>query len=326
MKALVTGSSGHLGEALVRSLQAQNHEVVSIDIEASPFTTDVGSINDKELVQDCMQGVDSVFHSATLHKPHIITHCHQDFIDTNVSGTLTLLESAVASGVSSFIFTSTTSTFGDALRPSIVQPAAWITEDVLALSKNIYGASKLAAEDLCNLFHRNHGLNCIVLRTSRFFLEEDDDKQRRQAFSDDNLKVNEYLYRRVDIEDVVEAHFLAQLKAKEIGFAKYIISATTPFNPSQQHQLRSNLAGVLKTIHPEYAEVFYNKNWKMLAGIDRVYDNSAARKDLLWKPKYSFKYILECLKDNKPWQSELATAVGAKGYHSEVYYDGPYPV
>ena len=98
MKALVTGSTGHLGEGLVRSLQALNHDVISIDIEPSPFTTHVGSINNKQLVQDCMQGVDTVFHSATLHKPHIITHQTSDFIDTNVSGSLNLLESAVAAG------------------------------------------------------------------------------------------------------------------------------------------------------------------------------------------------------------------------------------
>jgi nucleoside-diphosphate-sugar epimerase len=54
MKAFVSGSSGHLGEALVRSLRNQNHDVVSIDIDASPYTTHVGSINDKLLAEDCI--------------------------------------------------------------------------------------------------------------------------------------------------------------------------------------------------------------------------------------------------------------------------------
>jgi UDP-glucose 4-epimerase len=66
--------------------------------------------------------------------------------------------------------------------------------------------------------------------------------------------------------------------------------------------------------------------WKMLDGIGRVYDNQSARRYLDWNPKYSFPYILECLKQNRPWQSELAIAVGAKGYHSDIYKDGPYPV
>ena len=70
--------------------------------------------------------------------------------------------------------------------------------------KNIYGVTKVAAEDLCELAARNQELPCVVLRTSRFFPEADDQPAARAAFDDDNLKVNELLYRRVDIEDVVE--------------------------------------------------------------------------------------------------------------------------
>src|SRR5258708_28330860 len=68
--------------------------------------------------------------------------------------------------------------------------------EVTPVPKNIYGATKAAAEDLCQLFHRNQGLACMVLRTSRFFPEEDDDGETRRAYSDDNVKLNEYLYRR----------------------------------------------------------------------------------------------------------------------------------
>ena len=60
------------------------------------------------------------------------THSRQDFVDTNVTGTLNLLEEAVAAGVGAFVFTSTTSAFGDALTPPPGAPAAWITEDVRA--------------------------------------------------------------------------------------------------------------------------------------------------------------------------------------------------
>ncbi len=117
MKILITGSSGHLGEGLMRTLQGSAHEVVGIDLKESQFTTHVGTIADREFVRRCMQGVEAVIHTATLHKPHIGTHSKQDFVDTNVTGTLNLLEEAVAAGVSTFIFTSTTSAFGKALQP-----------------------------------------------------------------------------------------------------------------------------------------------------------------------------------------------------------------
>jgi UDP-glucose 4-epimerase len=47
--------------------------------------------------------IDTVFHAATLHKPHVATLRRQDFIDTNITGTPNLLEEAVSAGISSFI-------------------------------------------------------------------------------------------------------------------------------------------------------------------------------------------------------------------------------
>src|SRR6202163_2989125 len=158
MRVLVTGSAGHLGEALVRTLQSLQHDAVGLDILASPFTTHIGSITDRDLVRRCLNGVQTVFHAATLHKPHVATHSRLDFIDTNLTGTLNLLEEAVTAGVESFVYTSTTSVFGDALVPPPGAPAAWITEEVAPVPKNIYGVSKAAAEDLCELFHRNQSL------------------------------------------------------------------------------------------------------------------------------------------------------------------------
>jgi hypothetical protein len=86
MKVLVTGSSGHLGEALVRTLNTTDHDVIGVDSVPSDFTNMVGSIVDRDHVQRCMKGVDAVLHTATLHKPHVFTHSHQNFVDTNITG------------------------------------------------------------------------------------------------------------------------------------------------------------------------------------------------------------------------------------------------
>ncbi len=200
----MTGSAGHLGEALVRTL-APTNEVVGLDVIDSPFTQVVGTITDRELVENCMVGIDFVLHTATLHKPHLLTHTRQHFIETNLTGTLHLLEAAAQAGVKGLVYTSTTSTFGRALTPLESEPTAWIEEHVTPGPKNIYGVTKTAAEDVCELFHINHGLACLVLRISRFFPEEDDDREVQSKFEPDNLKVNEYLYRRVDIEDAAQS-------------------------------------------------------------------------------------------------------------------------
>ena len=91
--------------------------------------------------------------------------------------------------------------------------------------------TKVAAEGLCQLFFRERRLPVIVLRTSRFFPEADDDDAISASYEIANVQANEMLYRRVDIEDVVGAHLLAVEKARNIGFARYVISAATPFGP-----------------------------------------------------------------------------------------------
>src|SRR5262250_67370 len=183
-KILVTGSSGHLGEALVRVLRDRHHEVIGLDVLPSRFTDVVASVADRDAVRGSLAGVSTVVHTATLHKPHVGSHTRQAFVDTNITGTLTLLEEAVAAGVGAFIFTSTTSAFGRALTPGPGAPAAWITEDVTPVPRNIYGVTKTSAEDLCQLVSRDHGLPCIVLRTSRFFPEADDNAEVRGAYED----------------------------------------------------------------------------------------------------------------------------------------------
>lgn len=317
MKILVTGSAGHLGEALMRTLRERNMPAVSVDVLPSPFTDVVGSIADRAVVDACMPGVTHVLHAATLHKPHVATHPRQAFIDTNITGTLNLLEASVVNKVRAFIFTSTTSTFGDALTPPPGSAAAWITEDVVPIPKNIYGVTKTAAEDLCRLFHRDQELPCLILRTSRFFPEEDDLAERR-AYDQPNLKANEYLYRRVDVEDVVSSHFLAMDKAPALGFGKFIITATTPFQRSDLAQLGVDAPAVLARYFPEFPSIYAKLGWTMLPVLDRVYVNARAREVLGWQPKYDFAHVLRCVAAGEEYRSPITLSIGSKGYHRKA--------
>ena len=326
MNILVTGSSGHLGEALVRTLRKLGHQVTGFDLKPSDYTDIVGNIAIMSDVEKAALGAEAVIHAATLHKPHVATHSKQDFIDTNITGTLNLLEVASKIKVKAFIMTSTTSVFGDAMKIDPDEPAGWIDEEVVPKPKNIYGVTKLAAESLCELFHRNTKLNCIILRTSRFFPEDDDQQDRRSAFTSDNLKVNEMIYRRADIADMVSAHLCALDRAADIGFGKYIISGDTPFQRYDLVALGHDAKAVLARYYPEFIGIYAQRNWQMLPSIDRVYCNHKAKKELLWLPKYTFEYILKCLEHGLPYQSELAMEVGSKGYHDRTFSHGPYPV
>jgi UDP-glucose 4-epimerase len=317
MRVLVTGSAGHLGEALVRVLHADGMDVAGLDVLESPHTSFVGSVADRDFVRGALKGVDAVLHAATLHKPHVASHTRRDFVEANVTGTLNLLEEAVAAEVGCFVFTSTTSAFGRALTPGEGEPAAWIDEDVAPVARNIYGATKVAAEDLCELVHRDHGLPCLILRTSRFFPEPDDRDDVRSRYADANLKVNELLYRRVDIEDVVSAHRLAMERAGRIGFGRYIVSATTPFTPDDLAHLRTDAPSVVRRLFPDHEAIYAERGWSMFPGIDRVYDNGRARTELGWAPRYDFRRALDLVAAGEDPRSELARTIGAKGYHSE---------
>jgi UDP-glucose 4-epimerase len=310
----------------MRTLASSGHRAVGLDMQASPFTSEVGSITDRATVTRCMAGADAVLHTATLHKPHVATHSRQEFVDTNISGTLNLLEEAALTGVGAFVFTSTTSTFGRALTPPPEAPAAWVTEEVTPIPRNIYGVTKTAAENLCEMFHRNLGLSCLILRTSRFFPEMDDQPATRSRYEDANVKANEFLHRRADIEDVVSAHMLALEKAPAIGFERYIITATTPFTRDDLEELRSDAPAVVARRVPGFAEEYERRGWKLFPSIERVYVNEKARRELGWQPRHDFGAVVARLREGGDLRSPLAQVIGAKGYHAGRFADGLYPV
>ncbi|HEX6395585.1 MAG TPA: NAD(P)-dependent oxidoreductase [Acidimicrobiales bacterium] len=203
------------------------------------------------------------------------------------------------------------------LSPSRGEPAAWITEDVTPIPRNIYGVTKTAAEDLCQLAHQDHGLACVVLRVSRFFPEDDDNDSTRDRYESENSKVNELLFRRVDLADAVSACQAAVSRARAVGFGRYIISATTPFDSQDVKDLRSDAPGVVRRYFPDFEEVYPRRGWRMFPSLDRVYVNGRARLELGWEPIHDFAWALEQLRHDREPSSDLARAVGKKGYHSK---------
>lgn len=321
-RVLVTGSSGHLGEALMRTLSDHGVDTVGLDIRPSDWTHIVGSVADAPLTREAMTGVDVVLHTATLHKPQLAFQSRQAFVDTNISGTLALLDAAVEAGVEAFVMTSSTTVFGDALVPAPNEPAAWVDETVVPVPKNIYGATKAAAEDLCQLAHRNEGLNCVVLRASRFFPEVDDAPHAHDGRSDDNVKADEYAYRRVGLEDVVTAHLLSAQRAPEIGFARYVISATTPFLEEDLAELRTDAARVFARRAPRAAAVWAERGWRFPRRLDRVYVNAKARRELGWRPQFDLEAIAATVAAGGSVRSPLSQLVGSKEYADSSYHLG----
>jgi nucleoside-diphosphate-sugar epimerase len=151
--------------------------------------------------------------------------------------------------------------------------------------------TKLAAEGLCRLHHLEHGLNCVLLRTGRFFPEADD---THRELSGANLKANEFLNRRLTVEDAADAHVVALERAAAVGFGIFVVSA--PFAPSDAEALKRDAASVVGRYFPEARALYARQGWRLPASIDRVYDASLIERALDFRCQTDFGQVLDALR------------------------------
>lgn len=301
MRILLTGSSGWLGRFLAPMLRARGHLVVGLDVAPGRDTHIVGSVADKTAIYRAFanHGIEAVIHAGALHKPDIARYDAQAFVDINVTGTLNLLEAARQAGHDRFVFTSTTSLMiSQAIRDERSDLAVWLDEASGPIApRNIYGVTKYAGEQLCRLYHADHGLNAVILRTARFFPEEDD---THRALSGENMKANELLHRRLTVEDAAAAHVVAVERAGMVGFGSYVVSAPTPFAREDAAELKRDARRVIERLYPEAAALYAARGWTLPDSIGRVYDATAIERELGFRCDTDFGTVLRALRDGDP--------------------------
>lgn len=278
MKVLVTGSAGKLGSAVMQKLRSSNMTAVGADLTESPTTDVILDIKDKEAVSNVCKHIDAIIHTAAIHGRHYdLNYPREAFIDTNIYGTLNLLNASVFHRIKRFLYISTTSIYGNAMAND--KQAVWVDELLTAQPRDIYDITKQAAEQLCKDFFYKEGIQTSVFRVGRFLPEEP------------NLKANHRLYRGLDERDGAEALYLALFCEFE-SFEVFNVASSSPFRKEDLITLKTNPVEVVKKLYPQAESIYKNRNWVFPQTIDRVYSIDKARTVLGYSPQYTFDYLL----------------------------------
>ena len=284
LKILITGTAGRIGRSIYIRLM-QNYSVIGIDRTPCSTADLVGDIRDIELLNKGLKGVDVIVHTAALHAPHVDLLPDNEFKSVNVDATELLMREGIRRGIKQFVFTSTTALYGKASTPEGV--AGWVDENVTPQPKTIYHRSKIDAEELLQQMSKESGVPVTVLQISRCFPESAD------------LMAVYRLNRGIDARDVATAHLCA-IEKQMTGFKRYIISGATPFKKKCCHNLFYDAASTIQEDAPNLAKEFDTRKWVLPLSIDRVYDSSAAQKELDWHPKHGYESVLRMLDDEIP--------------------------
>lgn len=277
MRILVTGSAGRVGRAIYIKLM-KTHDVVGVDKTPCSTVDYVGDIRNIELLTQALNGVDVIVHVAALHAPHVGILSENEFHSINVDATEQLALLGIKRGIKHFLFTSTTALYGNASTP--IGVASWISEQIKPQPKSIYHRSKILAESKLEKISNLFNLPVTVLQMSRCFPEPVD------------LMAVYRLTRGIDARDVADAHLCA-LERRLNNFNRFIISGATPFTESETKRLYSEADILLREKCPSIVLEFEKRGWRLPSSLDRVYDSSAAQKQLNWFPKHGFESVLE---------------------------------
>lgn len=273
---VVTGSSGRIGQALASKLMSLGSDVIGIDVHPGAFTTHVAdlAIGDTSRL---LQGCSVVVHCAALHAPHIGRATVSDFVATNVAATERLVAAASDAGVKRFVFTSTTSVYGNAL----VDPdlAVWVDEDLPPQPRDVYDTTKLEAEQIVAAAH-SHTLSSVTLRVARCFPE------------DWRSTVVNRLYRGVDIRDAV-AGITAAATAELREHHTLNLAGPRVFERDDAEWLRRDAAALLRRRFPALVTEFARRQWPLPESLDRIYVADRAQRVLDWAPVHGIESALQ---------------------------------
>ncbi|MDA4126814.1 MAG: NAD-dependent epimerase/dehydratase family protein [Thaumarchaeota archaeon] len=295
-KVLVTGGAGFIGSALVEFLLSKGCEVTAYDSfddfypgkeeNLGPYLNDKdfrlvrGNILDFDSLNDAMGGVSVVFHEAAQAGVRYGIDHPRDAHETNVTGTLNVLEAARKNEVEKVVYASSSSVYGNPVSLPMV-------EDHPPSPTNPYGATKLAAEKYCIAYQRTYGLKTVCLRYFSVYGPRGRPDQVITAFTNiiarggrprifgDGKQSRDFTY----ISDVVSATYLGAA----VDVDGEIINVGYGKDLSIEFVARKVAEGLGKDVQPDFVKGYEGDFPQTLCS------NSKALHQLGWRPKVPFE-------------------------------------
>ncbi|CAE7390765.1 unnamed protein product, partial [Symbiodinium sp. CCMP2456] len=285
---LVTGSSGYLGSALIRTLRSRGIKAVGMDLVSAETTDFLGCVSDAAAV------------AAASEAPNLDFYKDSDFERVNVVGTENVMRRADEAPMVGVVFSSTTSLMNTAevKRRSAAETMVLKASVDYGTPRNIYGVTKKRAEELGQGSYKTP---IAILRCSRFFAEDAydtsvDKTHRSSAGSNGNIKANELLAgTRASLEDMIMAHLLAlahlanaPITHREI-LGPLVVSAACPL-----------LQGESCVPEPTDAvrRLYKNLGWTLPERFGKIIDSRETWKRLAWQPRWSIGRLLSDIDKN----------------------------
>jgi nucleoside-diphosphate-sugar epimerase len=290
MRILLTGAGGNLGRAAIPALEAAGHELRLFDFRAVPTKHQFleGDVRDPVAVAQAAEGVDAVIHGAALHGVHLDTWSSSDFWSTNASGTFNVYNAARSAGVQRLVLASSMVVYGHVGGGS----HRWgvVTEESPIDPADVYGLTKVVAEDVAR-FHANvHQISTVALRLGMFVPE---------TFERYGMRL---LFGGVDDRDVGQAVALALTHEPVDRFAAFNIMADSGLTGDDVSDLDADVVTVLERrwfgvseLAREHGIDLVDSVWgRLLFPVDR------AKRDLGYQPRYDFSAFVAAWRRGDP--------------------------
>jgi nucleoside-diphosphate-sugar epimerase len=304
MNVLVTGGCGWLGSEIVRTLLARGDAVVAMDLAVSPamaalaaqqarLSLAVADLGEWPQVVQLLQHhrPDAIVHAAAIVGVVQAADIPVKALRVNVEGSVNLFEAMRLTGVRRVVHVSTEETYGDFQAPVI-------GEDHPQLPTSVYGLTKLAVEHYGRVFSRDHGLECINIRTCwvygpnlprlrmpRTFIEA---ALRGEAFHQPegaSLAVDQ-----VYITDTVAGVVLALDKAQHRFDSYNVATGAAPTIADTAAAVNRAIAGARITVGDNGP---YRHGGLVLSAVKGALDIGRAAAELGYQPRYDIQRGIE---------------------------------